>query len=93
MKTPRKCIAEEYVGEGDRAITRCGKQFPKIFLTNRFSQYGYDLYKIKNKKQFQKFLFNDEFMNVGSKEEPIEGARNLKEAREKAKKILGLKVV
>lgn len=91
QKGERTRFKEEYVGDGDRAITKNNEQFPRIFITNRFSDLGYDLYRVEDLEQYQKFLFNDEFAAVDSKEERIAFAKNLKEARKKAKEILNKK--
>ena len=84
----RKYRREEYVGDGDRAIRIPGRDFPLIFMTNRFSDFGWDLYKVENAKDYQDYLFNDEFMAVGSKHKPVASAKNLAEARKLAKEML-----
>jgi hypothetical protein len=81
-------IKEEYVGEGDRAITRCKYSFPKVFVSGRFTHSGYDLYLVPNSRNYQKFLFNDEFAASGSKTKRSAHAATLAEARKKAKQLL-----
>ena len=77
-------LLEEYVGDGDRAFRIKDSEFPRIFLSNRFSYFGWDGYLIRNLAEYQKCLFNDEFTSLT----PAFNADNLKKAKAMAKELL-----
>jgi hypothetical protein len=77
-------LSEEFVGDGDRALRLKGCEFPLIFLSNRFADSGWDGYLIRNLKEYQKCLFNDEFTSLA----PTFNAESLMKAKEMSKKLL-----
>lgn len=57
-------ITEE-IGDGDIAVHEKGKDFPRIFMTNRFDTLKeWHLYKVENTEDYYNLLFNEEF-NAG----------------------------
>ena len=77
-------LIEEYIGDGDRAFRIKDSEFPLIFLSNRFADFGWDAYLVSNLEEYQKCLFNDEFTSLT----PAFNAENLKKAKAMAKELL-----
>ena len=77
-------LLEEDIGDGDKAFRIKDSEFPLIFLSNRFADFGWDGYLIKNVEEYQKCLFNDEFTSLT----PAFNAENLKKAKEISKELL-----
>jgi len=78
-------LSVEYIGDNDRALRIEGYEFPLIFLSNRFADFGWDGYLIRNLEEYQKCLFNDEFASLLT---PDFNAENLKKVKEMSKELL-----
>jgi hypothetical protein len=77
-------LLQEEIGDGDRALRIKDSEFPLIFLSSRFADFGWDGYLIRNLKEYQKCLFNDEFTSL----KPTFNAENLKKAKEMSEELL-----
>jgi hypothetical protein len=84
----RRSFEIEKIGDGDVAVRVRGQEFPLMFLCNRFTTSGWDIYKVPDLKQYQDFLYNDEFVRVGTPHKSVTWAKTKSEAIKKAQELL-----